>query len=178
MITLKKEVNGKTFKTEFDFDNKHIGLVRDVLKCLEGKTFHVPDPTSKERAMIQIPILDWLPIVCKNVSFDNTYGHYFKGCNLAFHVVNMWECRNTILDGFHCLSESQVDKNYIERIKKFANLDGSHRKITIARELKKSDDAFRFVLAHEIQHAKKQLLKDCGFTTLDILSPLDLFLTE
>jgi len=69
----------------------------------------------------------------------------------------MWESRNTILDGFHCLSEYQVNKNYIERIKKFANLDGSHRKITIARELKKSDDAFRFVLAHEIQHAINSL---------------------
>jgi hypothetical protein len=32
MITLQKEVNGKTFKTDFVFDDKHIGLVRDVLK--------------------------------------------------------------------------------------------------------------------------------------------------
>jgi len=78
MILLEKEVNGETFKTDFDFDDKHIGLARDVLKCIKGKTVDVPDP-SKKGTMIQIHKLEWLPIVCKHVSFDNTYGHYFRG---------------------------------------------------------------------------------------------------
>jgi len=40
-------------------------------------TKHIQKLSPSDLGMIQIPILEWLPVVCKSVSFDNAYGRYF-----------------------------------------------------------------------------------------------------
>ncbi len=192
MKTFLKEVKGRTFKTDFDFDDKHIGLVRDVLKCLKGKTVNVPDPSKKwtppwkipkskdpfkllytrlrywtipkdykwdnlslaKKGLIQIPILEWLPVVCRGVSFDDAYGRYFGNINPIFHAFQVIRPLRDIIPVISGGTLSE-DEAISELATKFT---GDHfGVIIIARELKQSDDAFRFALAHEIQHATNKL---------------------
>ncbi len=192
MITLKKKVNGKTFKTDFVFDDRHIKLVEDVLECLKGKTFDVPDPSKKweppwkspkllndaervyhrlqiweipkgyqwqklsltELGLIQIPILEWLPIVCKKVFFDNTYGRYYSLiANPITYAFDMWENKDKVRR--HIALKKQ-DNEYLKSINLFTDYHHSNMvagEITLARELRQNKDAFRVVLAHEINHA-------------------------
>jgi hypothetical protein len=47
MIVLKANINNVELKTEFDFDNKHTKLVKDVLDCIKRKKIKVPDSKRK-----------------------------------------------------------------------------------------------------------------------------------
>ncbi|MGR3221246.1 MAG: hypothetical protein ACUZ8H_15735 [Candidatus Anammoxibacter sp.] len=130
MILLEKEVNGTTLKTEFYFDDRHIKLVKDVLECLEGKTVDVPTG-NEENDLISISILDWLPVVCSKVRFDNSHGSYITIFNPAIMTLAM----KLLLT--------------VNRLPPAVIFIGE---IHLSREVMNYNDAFRFVLVHEMQH--------------------------
>ena len=111
----------------------------------------------KNWGTISIPILDWIPLVCKKVSFDTTLGIYFCSRN---PIVNAFEQKDKREDAQQLAIELQSKKRLQTDL--VINYDKPSPafyagEITIARECKKSADAFRFVLAHELQHAINKL---------------------
>jgi len=194
MIRREKEVNGKTFKMELEFDGKYTRLVNDVLECLDDKTIAVPNPKTKwsppwkdpesiedeglfinrlqtwpmpkdyplekltpdELGLIEVPVLEWLPVTCQHVAFDTTFGTYlepsinpipFAG-DMVRSMGNMHRHRDNLQE--YIMSRQPFSGNS-------ANGIYSGGIITLNRELKESEDAFRFVLAHELIHAIEKL---------------------
>ncbi len=131
MLFLKKEVNSIALKTEFYFDDRHAKLVEDVLTCLKGKTVDVPTG-DKTNSVIPISILEWFPVVCSKVMFDNSGGSYITFYNPTIMAL-------TLRIAFHA--------------KEGAPVDVFTGKIQLSRDLRNCNDAFCFALIHEMQHA-------------------------
>ncbi len=131
MIYLEKEVNSITLQTEFYFDDGHTKLVEDVLTCLKGKTVDVPTG-DKANSVIPISILEWFPVVCSNVGFDNSGGSYTTFYNPTIMALTLRIALNA---------------------KEGTPVDVFTGKIKLSRELRNYNDAFCFALIHEIQHA-------------------------
>jgi hypothetical protein len=131
MIILKKEISGATLNTEFEFDDDHIKLVKDVLKCLEGKTTDVLNGED-ENTLTPISILDWFPIVCSSIHFDNSGSSYITFFNPTIMAL-------TLRIALQTKEEPPVDV--------FTG------KIKLSKDLKNNNDAFCFALIHEMQHA-------------------------
>ncbi len=143
------------WKIPVSVDNRELKYNR--LRCWDiPKGYQWHELASSERGMVQIPIHDWLPIVCKRVSFDSTNGRYFGEKNpllQAFKATQpLHEAVELIPGGLLSVNEVYSDILTRTRIE-----DGYAGDIIIARELKQSDGSFRFVLAHEIQHAINML---------------------
>lgn len=155
MKLLEKTVNDKTYITEFDLDGEHLDISKEVLECLEGRTVKVLNPVIVDgeikHSEIALPILEWLPIVCSSVSFDTTYGRYFGKDDGISHAYETLEHMDTATKmSLNILNEIEFKKKKYPFTERKPNNMG---KIVLARELKQSKDAFRFVLAHEIHHA-------------------------
>lgn len=131
MILLEKEFKGLVIKTEFDFDDEHIKLVKDVLKCLEGKTVDVPKGDASS-SVVPISILEWFPVVCKNVKFDSSAGSYTKFFNPTILALTL---------------------RTLSKACEGPPVDIFVGRIDLSRELRNYSEAFCFALAHEMQHA-------------------------
>ena len=131
MVLLKKEINGKTFKTKFEFDDEHIKLVKIVLECLEGKMIDVLKG-DEENTLTSISILDWFPIVCSGIQFNNSGGSYITFYNPTIMAL-------TLRMALHAKEGPPVDV--------FTG------KIQLSRDLRNFNDAFCFTLIHKMQHA-------------------------
>ncbi len=141
------------WKIPVSVDNRELKYNR--LRCWDiPKGYQWHELASSERGMVQIPILEWLPIVCKKVSFDNTYGKYYSLiANPITYAFDMRENKDKVRR--HIVLEKQ-DNEYLKSINLFANYHYSNMvagEITLTRELRQNKDAFRVVLAHEINHA-------------------------
>ncbi len=130
LVLLEKEIDGEVFKTKFEFDDEHTKLVKEILKCLKGKTVDVPIG-DEANGVIPISILDWFPIVCSKVKFDTSGGSYITFFNPSIMALTL-----------RALLEL-----------KLPSIDAFAGNITISRDVINCDDAFRYTLAHEMQHA-------------------------
>jgi hypothetical protein len=194
MIICEKEVNGKTFKMELEFDGKYTRLVNNVLECLDDKTIAVPNPNIKwsppwkdsesiedeelfinrlqtwpkpkdyplekltpvALGLIEIPVLEWLPVTCQHVAFDTAFATYLTpsvhpipyAFDMKMSMGNMHRHRDNLQE--YIMSRTPFSGNS-------ANEIYSGGIITLNRELKQTEDAFRFVLAHELIHAIDKL---------------------
>lgn len=140
----------KTYKSGISFKNTIYNRLR---------TWQSPDNGEeliKDWGTIPIPILDWIPLVCKKVSFDRFYGVYHGSRNpilVAFEQEDKIEYAQQLAIELQSKNRLQTDlANYDRPSPAFYAGE-----ITIARECKKSADAFRFILAHELQHAINKL---------------------
>ncbi len=131
MVLLEKEVNGIALKTEFEFDDKHIELVKSVLNCLKGKTVGVPIG-NEANEVIPISILEWLPVVCRRIMFDGSGGSYIT----FFNPTIMAHAMRLLL-----------------RANKPIAVDMFVGEIKVSRDVRNYNDAFCYVLVHEMQHA-------------------------
>jgi hypothetical protein len=131
MVLLKKEVNNITLKTAFDFDNSHTKLVDVILACLEDKTVDVPTG-DEANSVVPISILEWFPVVCSKVMFDNSGGSYTPFFNPTIMTFAM---------------KLLLTANRLPPVDVFIG------EIQLSRELRNHNDAFCFALVHEIQHA-------------------------
>ncbi len=129
MIVLEKEINGAALKTTFELDEKFTLFAKDVLSCLEGKKVKVLKDVNN---VIEISILEWLPIVLSNVRFSDSRGKYVIPVNFI-----------QILSVLSLMRQQQ------------SAIFAGEIKINI--ELTNSDAAFKYVFAHELQHAIDQL---------------------
>ena len=74
------------------------------------KTWQAPqngEKLIKDWGTISIPILDWIPLVCKKVSFNTLYGVYFHGQN---PIVNAFEQKEKREDAQQLAIELQSKK--------------------------------------------------------------------
>lgn len=192
MLFSTKRHSGNNYGLQLDFDDKHIGLTKEVLDCLKGSTTDVPDPNRKwnpfwdiavpaednielhnrfrdylvpknfllnevsatELGNIEISVLEWLPIACKRISFDNAYGRYSKNSIFAFQLPLLIKEMATIVERQHKSEEDLFSFSTLAKLHKTDSLAGE---IEIAREFKKSDDGFRLLIAHEVMHAINNL---------------------
>ena len=135
MVLLEKEVNGVTLKTEFVFDGEHIKLVKDVLKCLEGKAVDV-NTGGEKNTLTSISILEWFPVVCSKVRLDNSGGSYTTFFNPTIMTLAM---------------------KLLLTASRLPPVDIFTGEIKLSRDVINHDDAFCYVLAHEMQHAVNAL---------------------
>lgn len=103
--------------------------------------------------LIKIPILEWLPVTCKRILFDNTHGRYSKKTGgLArvsiFTLILIQQASN---------KRNLKNKANWNKIMDILEIDDLGGEITIAREFKKSNNSFRFLIAHELLHAINSL---------------------
>jgi hypothetical protein len=125
MVILQKEINGEILKTEFEFDDHRIKLVKDVIKCLKDKTIDIPTE-DQSYGEVKISILDWFPHICGKVKLDTTTGRFVQATRPAVLML---------------LGEDELPENAFVG------------QIVLSRELLQCDDAFCYSLAHELQHA-------------------------
>ena len=131
MLLLEKKINNIVLTTEFYFDDRHSKLVENILVSLEGKTVDVPTG-DETNSVIPISILEWFPVVCSKVIFDNSGGSYTTFFNPTIMTFVM-----KLLLTANRLPPDDVFTGEIQ----------------LSRELKNHNDAFCFALIHEIQHA-------------------------
>ncbi len=128
----------------------HEIILNRLQTWLKPKDYPWEKLTSAERGLIEIPVLECLPIVCGSIAFDTTFGKFSSpvtspivyGLDLQRVLVN---ARIQSKDLFDYISS--IDPN-------FCYSAGS---IELDRELKQSEDAFRFVLARRLKQAIDKL---------------------
>ena len=131
MLLLEKKINNIVLTTEFYFDDRHSKLVENILVSLEGKTVDVPTG-DETNSVIPISILEWLPVVCSKVRFDNSGGSYITFFNPTIMTFAM---------------KLLLTANRLPPVDIFTG------EIHLSRELRNHNDAFCFALTHELQHA-------------------------
>jgi len=131
VLLLEKKINNIVLTTEFYFDDRHSKLVENILVSLKGKTVDVPTG-DETNSVIPISILEWLPVVCSKVRFDNSGGSYITFFNPTIMTFAM---------------KLLLTANRLPPVDIFTG------EIHLSRELRNHNDAFCFALTHELQHA-------------------------